>query len=701
MSDRPAPRVLILGWDAADWQFIARRFEQGGMPNLRALMARGSHSPLASLEPKLSPLLWTTVATGVTADRHGILHFIEPDDSGPGLRLASSTTRRTLALWNILTRARLRTQVVAWYASHPAEPVEGVVVSNLFLEGFEHDTKTRGEMPAGAVSPPEWRETIAACRVHPAAIPPTLLESLVPEWRHIANDPRLAQLRSHLARCLSVHRAALAVSKDPAGWDCAMVFQDAIDSIGHHFMQFHPPRMEHVKEHDFQKFRRVMDGLHELHDQMLGELLQTVGADTTVLLLSDHGFHSGDKRPVTEGLEPDELAATEALWHRDHGILVMAGPGIRPHSTLQEPSLLDITPTALSLLGLPAGTDMDGRVLAEALDHSPPPPVPGWDHVAGHAGLHPPELRQDPFEARDAIRQLVDLGYLADLPEHEQARLDLVGRETRFNLAMVHISRGRHAAAAAILNDLTKEKPAEPRYALNLATTFLRDARPGQSIAALRAFLKHDPRHIDARQLLAAALIADNQHAAAAECLADGECPGWRDDTRASRLGDLHFLLGDHGQALALYAEALRREPADPVALVGRIRVSIARGEYEPAANLSLDALEAHARLAEAHHQLGVALAWLGILEGATQSFRTATALQPGRIESLAFLARLHRHQGDQAAAADAESAIESILTAQAADPVQRSFFLREGPAGAANWARHFARQSSTAPPSP
>ncbi|MFM9097140.1 MAG: alkaline phosphatase family protein, partial [Phycisphaerales bacterium] len=77
MTSRPVQRLLILGWDAADWQVIDPLLSRGRMPNLARLLAEGTRADLRTLEPKLSPLLWSTIATGKTADRHGILNFVE------------------------------------------------------------------------------------------------------------------------------------------------------------------------------------------------------------------------------------------------------------------------------------------------------------------------------------------------------------------------------------------------------------------------------------------------------------------------------------------------------------------------------------------------------------------------------------------------------------------------------------------------
>src|SRR5438046_2328896 len=72
-------KVLLIGWDAADWEHITPLLEEGLMPTLDTLINRGVMGNLATLQPILSPMLWNSVATGKFADKHGIHGFIEPD----------------------------------------------------------------------------------------------------------------------------------------------------------------------------------------------------------------------------------------------------------------------------------------------------------------------------------------------------------------------------------------------------------------------------------------------------------------------------------------------------------------------------------------------------------------------------------------------------------------------------------------------
>jgi predicted AlkP superfamily phosphohydrolase/phosphomutase len=166
MTERLAKKVLLIGWDAADWKAIQPLMDEGKMPTLRQFVETGVMGNLATLDPPLSPMMWTSIGTGKTADKHGVLGFIQPRADGKGVQPVMSTSRKVKAVWNILMQNGFKTHVVGWWPSHPAEPLNGVCVSDFYHDA--HNTSIDNwQMAPNTVHPERLADTLAELRVHP------------------------------------------------------------------------------------------------------------------------------------------------------------------------------------------------------------------------------------------------------------------------------------------------------------------------------------------------------------------------------------------------------------------------------------------------------------------------------------------------------------------------------------------------------
>lgn len=468
--ERPGKRVLLIGWDAADWTVIKPLLEQGKMPALERFLARGSHGNIATLHPVLSPMLWTSIATGKRPFKHGILGFTEPTPDGARVRPVTNLGRKTKAVWNILNQNGKRSIVVGWWPSSPAEPIDGVMVSNHFQRApaariRDEKQVVNWPMPAGTVHPERLAEPLEEFRFHPTELTGDHLAAFLPCLADMdLDDERIVMLAKTLAETISIQGAATSLMQlEP--WDFAAVYFDGIDHFCHGFMKYHPPRRPWIPEKDFEQFGGVVEAAYRFHDMMLGTLLELAGPDTNVVLMSDHGFCSDHLRPRRLPAEP----AGPAAEHRDFGILAMAGPDIARGETIYGASLLDVCPTILSLFGLPAGLDMDGKTLTTALrEPAAADAIPSWDAVDGADGRHPEETRVDPAGEAETLRQLVDLGYIEPVAEDGQTAARESVRELQYNLAQSYMDARLHGQAATILEALWKEWPREHRFATQL-----------------------------------------------------------------------------------------------------------------------------------------------------------------------------------------------------------------------------------------
>ena len=253
-------RLLLIGWDAADWKIISPLVDAGRMPHLESLIARGVMGNLSTIYPVLSPMLWTSIATGKRAWKHGIHGFIEPRPDGMGVQPISGSSRETKAIWNILNQEGKQCHVIGWWPSHPVEPLNGVAVSNLFQRA-PSGLNDPWPMQQGTVHPPRLAPSLAELRIHPWEIEGDQLLPFVPRAAEVdqQQDSRLMAVAKTLAECSSVHAAALSViNSEP--WDFMAVYYDAIDHFCHGFMKYHPPRLDWIPEDDFEVLSRGSAG---------------------------------------------------------------------------------------------------------------------------------------------------------------------------------------------------------------------------------------------------------------------------------------------------------------------------------------------------------------------------------------------------------------------------------------------------------
>jgi tetratricopeptide (TPR) repeat protein len=401
--------------------------------------------------------------------------------------------RKTKAVWNILNQTGHRSLVVGWWPSHPAEPINGAMVSNLFTRPVGKPDDMPPLAP-GTVHPPALAQTLGELRVNPMELDGEFLRLFVPEFAKVdqATDKRLHSLGKIIAETMSIHAAGTELLATQA-WDFAAVYYTGLDHFGHAFMRYHPPRMAGVSEADFSIYQQVMANAYRYHDAMLGTLLGYADENTTVILMSDHGFHSDHLRP---GYIPAE-AAGPAVEHRHFGILCMKGPGLKVNQPIYGAGLLDICPTLLALFGLPPGKDMDGKVLSTAFkDPAPVQPIESWDAVEGDAGTHSPEARLDPVASAEAFKQLVDLGYVAPPAENVPETIDECVRELRYNVARAYLDGNCYGEAAALAEELWTRWPREHRFGILL----IESLGPLRQVARRRAAVEELGKRIERYQ---------------------------------------------------------------------------------------------------------------------------------------------------------------------------------------------------------
>lgn len=120
--------VIFVGLDGADWRLLDRFVADGTMPRLAEILAKAERRVLLTQHPPLSPLVWTTMMTGVSPLQHRILDFTRYSPATRAQEPITSDERAVPAIWNMTAAQGKSVGVFAMWATYPPEP--GIVMTD-------------------------------------------------------------------------------------------------------------------------------------------------------------------------------------------------------------------------------------------------------------------------------------------------------------------------------------------------------------------------------------------------------------------------------------------------------------------------------------------------------------------------------------------------------------------------------------------
>lgn len=269
--------ILVIGIDGGEWKVVRKLWAEGKLPHLKALADRGVSATLRTAYNS-SPVIWTTIATGVTPRQHGITDFVVATPQGDVP--ISSEVRKVPAIWNMLTTAGRWVAVLGWWGSWPAEAVNGIVVSDRALLDLED-------------------------RVSPASYLPRFLR----EVERARAEPSLfrtdeePELRDRV-----IARAAAGLA--PQKFDLLLVYFRSPDLASHNYWKHYEPEgFPGLDEREIAAHKDRVPRSYEAVDEAIGRILAAAPRDTNVLVMSDHGFHAARPEEIKILLDMDAILA--------------------------------------------------------------------------------------------------------------------------------------------------------------------------------------------------------------------------------------------------------------------------------------------------------------------------------------------------------------------------------------------------------
>jgi predicted AlkP superfamily phosphohydrolase/phosphomutase len=300
----PERRVVCIGFDAAERTLVQEGIDQGWLPVVGALLERGRCVHLQQKSEVLSGAAWPTTITGAEAEGHNL--FLDRQLEPGTYRIVNVGSERigSPPLWRHVSDAGLYSTIVSVYGAPLLDDFRGTQV----LGWGSHDPFGARFGDDGAIEPPEAREW---------------LDEAVPD-RNLQFGFKLprtdAEVREYVAERVEGIRQqtrALGVLLERARWDLFFASFGEPHQAGHllwHLLD--PTHLEHRPDAPAE----VREGLRTIYravDEGIGELLASLPADATLLVLTPHGMRSQNGRA-----EP-----TEAILERGGWFVRGAGPG--------------------------------------------------------------------------------------------------------------------------------------------------------------------------------------------------------------------------------------------------------------------------------------------------------------------------------------------------------------------------------------
>jgi len=636
-------KVIVIGWDSADWNIINPLLDNGEMPALQSLIEQGVCGNISTLDPIISPMLWTSIATGKHAYKHGILGFAEPDDKRESLRPTQVTSRQAKALWNILNQNGYISHVINWWPSHPAEPINGITVSNLFCKAKFNQELNDWKVTPNAIHPPHLTEQLAEYRVHPRELTPAHILPFVPEAALIDQeiDDSLAILAAQIAESATIQNVATYILDQDKDWNFMGIYFEAPDLISHSFMKFHPPKLERVDEKKYQLYHQVVNSTYKLHDMMLGRLLELLDSDTTIVLLSDHGFYSDNNRILDFPKEPAAIAKE----HRPLGIFVAKGPNIKKDERIYGASILDITPTILALFGLPIGSDMDGKPLTQIFETPITiQTISSWEDIKGNDGQHNASTAAGSMEIdEELLEQLSDLGYIDSIDVSKSTKADLIKNninEAQFYRARSFLTDNKIHDAIYILENLCAQKPTPERYLNYLLIAYLKI----NQVSKVEELLKSDIKITEHNRLLldAELLSRKNKYKQAINKLLKADEIQRQNHKTLYALGNAYSQIDDFNKAIYYYNASLDTNPEQYNVYFKKGIALSSIYQFDEALDAFLDAVGIQYYNPNIHYHIGKTLFELQSYDQSAQALDICLRMMPHHKMALELIKKVY-----------------------------------------------------------
>ncbi len=281
--------LTILGLDGATWSIIDFLVDRNELPGFKRLKEEGSWGFLETYTPTESISLWTTVATGVSPSRHGIHTFTRRIPGTDQYVPSPGTDRQVPALWNMVSDKGKTVVSVKWFASWPAEQVNGAMLSPR-LEAEDAEPRTYPADLFNEIDSFRYQSTMDAFPQPPRSKQNAQAIFQSPAHESDRNAPPMligqSQVNAKMFDDTSVWLAGKYVYQKYSP-DLFMLYLKSTDRVQHFLWG---SQQNNSADPAIQAEAEAIYAWYRFYDDIILELLED--RTRTLMVVSDHGFHS-------------------------------------------------------------------------------------------------------------------------------------------------------------------------------------------------------------------------------------------------------------------------------------------------------------------------------------------------------------------------------------------------------------------------
>jgi len=264
-------KVLVVGLDGATFDLIKPWAADGSLPTFNRLLREGAHGTLRSTVPPMTSPAWTSFATGTNPGQHGLYDWIAREPGSYRFSPVTALDGRAPTIYTLLSQAGRRVCVLNVPMTYPPAPVNGVMVSG---------------MPA-----PSTHNTIT----YPSSLYQEILQAvgdyiLYPDPGQAYSEAGVDAFLERLYRATDLRARTFDYLRAREDWDFAMLVFNGTDTICHAMWKYmdreHPL---HDRER-YAKYGHAIRDYYQFIDGQLARIVETLDDDTTLIIMSDHGF---------------------------------------------------------------------------------------------------------------------------------------------------------------------------------------------------------------------------------------------------------------------------------------------------------------------------------------------------------------------------------------------------------------------------